>query len=277
MSDISLDISSYSNKPLEERAHWYSSAALAYDKARPRYPEALISHVAHLVQLGSHSRLLEIGCGSGIATTAFAGYQCPILCVEPNPDFCEIAKRNCKQFQKVIINQSSFEEWPLEVSAFDMVVSASAFHWVQPEVGYPKVADTLRDNGYFVLLWNKEPQPTSDVCQLLAESYLQMGLSSLGQFETEEKRQQMLKALVQPAIESRLFKEVDSRQITVDIRYTAEDYLLLLSSYSPYLSLEESRRNNLFEMLRRKINDDLMGTIELSYISAVNIFKKMTG
>ena len=277
MSDISLDISSYSNKPLEERAHWYSSAALAYDKARPRYPEALISHVAHLVQLGSHSRLLEIGCGSGIATTAFAGYQCPILCVEPNPDFCEIAKRNCKQFQKVIINQSSFEECPLEVSAFDMVVSASAFHWVQPEVGYPKVADTLRDNGYFVLLWNKEPQPTSDVCQLLAESYLQMGLSSLGQFETEEKRQQMLKALVQPAIESRLFKEVDSRQITVDIRYTVEDYLLLLSSYSPYLSLEESRRNNLFEMLRRKINDDLMGTIELSYISAVNIFKKMTG
>jgi hypothetical protein len=104
-----------------------------------------------------------------------------------------------------------------------------------------------------------------------------MGLSSLGQFETEEKRQQMLKALVQPAIETRLFKEVDSRQITVDIRYTAEDYLLLLSSYSPYLSLEESRRNNLFEMLRRKINDDLMGTIELSYISAVNIFKKMTG
>jgi cyclopropane fatty-acyl-phospholipid synthase-like methyltransferase len=75
MSDISLDISSYSNKPLEERAHWYSSAALAYDKARPRYPEALISHVANLTQLGSHSRLLEIGCGSGIATTDFAGYQ----------------------------------------------------------------------------------------------------------------------------------------------------------------------------------------------------------
>jgi SAM-dependent methyltransferase len=233
-------------------------------------------HVAHLTQLGSHSRLLEIGCGSGIATTAFAGYQCPILCVEPNPDFCEIAKRNCKQFQQVVINQSSFEEWPLELSAFDMVVSASAFHWVQPEVGYPKVANALRDNGYFVLLWNKEPQPTSDVCQLLAESYRQLDLSSLGQFETGEKRQLMLKALVQPAIESRLFKEVDFRQITVDIRYTAEDYLLLLSSYSPYLSLEEPRRNNLFEMLRRKINDDLMGTIELSYISAANIFQKMT-
>jgi len=175
-----------------------------------------------------------------------------------------------------VINQSSFEEWPLAASVFDIVVSASAFHWIQPEVGYPKVAGSLRDDGYFVLLWNKEPQPNSNVCQLFIEIYNQHGLPSLGRFETEITQQQALKALAQPAIDSQLFKEVSSKQVKLDVKYTVEDYLLLLSSFSPYLNLEESRRNSLFTKLRRKINDDLMGIIDLSYISAANIFQKIT-
>ena len=164
----------------------------------------------------------------------------------------------------------------IEASAFDIVVSASAFHWIQPQVGYPKVADTLRDDGYFVVLWNKEPQPTSDVCQLFEEIYSQHDLPSLGRFETEAAREQMLKELTQPAIDSGVFKEVSSKQVKMEVKYTAEDYLLLLSSFSPYLNLEESRRNSLFAKLRRKINDDLMGIIDLSYISAANIFQKIT-
>ena len=105
----------------------------------------------------------------------------------------------------MVINQSPIEEWPLAASAFDIVVSASAFHWVQPEVGYPKVAGALRDDGYFVLLWNKEPQPNSDVCQLFIEIYSQHGLLSLGRFETEITQQQALKALAQPAHKLVLF------------------------------------------------------------------------
>ena len=276
MNDITHDISSYSNRPIEERAHWYTPAAQAYDKARPHYPAELISHVAHLTQLEPHSKILEVGCGPGTATTAFAEFGCSIVCVELNAGFCELARRNCKQFQNVVIKQSSFEEWPIEASAFDIVVSASAFHWIQPQVGYPKVAETLRDDGYFVLLWNKEPQPTSDVCQLFEEIYSQHDLPSLGRFETEAAREQMLKALAQPAIDSGVFKEVSSKQVKMEVKYTAEDYLLLLSSFSPYLNLEESRRNSLFAKLRRKINDDLMGIIDLSYISAANIFQKIT-
>jgi SAM-dependent methyltransferase len=276
MNDITHYISSFSNRPIEERAHWYSPAAQAYDKSRPHYPAVLILHVAHLAQLGQHSKILEVGCGPGTATTAFAEFGCSIVCVEPNPDFCELARKNCNQFQKVVITQSSFEEWPLASSAFDIVVSASAFHWIQPEVGYPKVAGALRDDGYFVLLWNKEPQPNSDVCQLFIEIYSQHGLPSLGRFETEITQQQVLKALAQPAIDSQLFKEVSSKQVKLEVKYTAEDYLLLLSSFSPYLNLEESRRNSLFAKLRRKINDDLMGIIDLSYISAANIFQKIT-
>jgi len=124
MNDLTHDISSFSNRPIEERAHWYSPAAKAYDKARPHYPAGLILHVAHLAQLGQHSKILEVGCGPGTAISVFAEFGCSIVCVEPNPDFWELARKNCKQFQKVMINQSSFEEWLLAASAFDIFVSA---------------------------------------------------------------------------------------------------------------------------------------------------------
>jgi hypothetical protein len=63
--------------------------------------------------------------------------------------------------------------------------------------------------------------------------------------------------------------------VKVKLKYTADEYLLLLSSFSPFLSLEESSRNSLFSSLRRKINDDLNGIIDLSYISSANIFEKV--
>jgi len=274
MQDFSQAISSFSNRPLEQRAHWYSGAAEAYDKARPRYPGGLISHVAHLTKLNSFSRILEVGCGPGTATTSFAGFECSIVCVEPNPVFCELARKNCQLFRNVMIKQSSFEEWSLDRTAFDVVVSASAFHWVQPEIGYPKAADALRDDGYLVLLWNKEPQPGSDVRQLFDEIYTQFGLSSLGRFETEATQQHMLKALAQPAIDSGLFKHVKSKQVNVDVQYTSEDYILLLNSFSSYLGLDESLRTNLFAALRSRIDSELKGTIDLSYISAADIFQK---
>lgn len=275
MHDFSQDISSFSNRPLEQRAHWYSSAAEAYDKARPRYPAGLIAHVAHLTKLNSFSRILEVGCGPGTATTAFAGFECPIVCVEPNPVFCELARKNCQSFRNVMIKQTSFEEWPVERTAFDVVVSASAFHWVQPEIGYPKAADALRDDGYLVLLWNKEPQPSSDVQQLFDEIHTRLGVSSPGRFETEATQLHKLNALAQPAIDLGLFKQVKSKQVNVDVQYTSEDYILLLSSFSCYLGLDEPLRTNLFAALRSKIDDELMGMIDLSYISAANIFQKV--
>ena len=47
-----------------------------------------------------------------------------------------------------------FEEWRLQEAAFDLAVSATAFHWVDPEVAYPRVAGALRPTGSLALFWN---------------------------------------------------------------------------------------------------------------------------
>ncbi|BBD63937.1 type 12 methyltransferase [Nostoc commune NIES-4072] len=87
MENLKQTIISYSSKELEQRKNWYSPAAEAYNKARPRYPEDLIHQVMEVAQLSTDSKILEVGCGPATATVAFAQLGCSMICLEPNPDF----------------------------------------------------------------------------------------------------------------------------------------------------------------------------------------------
>ena len=57
---------------LEQRKNWYSKVADAYNKTRPRYPQELINRTVELRLLSKNTKILEIGCGPGTATTEFA-------------------------------------------------------------------------------------------------------------------------------------------------------------------------------------------------------------
>jgi SAM-dependent methyltransferase len=150
-SDLKQTISSYSERNLEQRKNWYSPAAEAYNKARPRYPQELIHQVIEITQLSSSSKILEVGCGPATATVAFAQLVSSIVCLEPNPDFYRLAKKNCNRYPNVKIENISFEEWMLEADKFDAVLAASSFHWIPLDVGYPKAAKALQENGYLIL------------------------------------------------------------------------------------------------------------------------------
>jgi hypothetical protein len=100
-----------------------------------------------------------------LATPAFVTLGCAMVCVEPNPDFYRLAQQTCAVYPNVELQNCSFEEWHLEPQRFDAVLAASSFHWIPPEVGYPKAVAALRSEGHLILLWNKELQPSYEVYQ----------------------------------------------------------------------------------------------------------------
>lgn len=55
---------------------------------------------------------------------------CSIICLEPNPDFFQLAQHNCQPYSNVEIQNTSFEEWELKPFEFDAVLAASSFHWI---------------------------------------------------------------------------------------------------------------------------------------------------
>ena len=271
--DLKQTISSYSGRNLEQRKHWYSPAAKAYDQARPRYPQALIQQVMEVAQLSSESKILEVGCGPGTATIAFAQLGCNMLCLEPNPDFYALAQQNCKAYANVEILNLSFEEWILEPDQFDAVLAATSFHWIPPEVGYPKAAKALQDEGRLILLWNKQLQPVYEVYQSLSEIY-QIHEPSLDQFEDQETQERILQGLGKIMIESGQFKDLRWGTIKSELTYTTDQYLTLLDTYSPYIKLPSATREALFNGLRDRIDRDLNGSLQLSYLSAFHIAQK---
>jgi 16S rRNA A1518/A1519 N6-dimethyltransferase RsmA/KsgA/DIM1 with predicted DNA glycosylase/AP lyase activity len=54
----------------------------------------LVGMAVSAAKHSSSSRILEIGCGPGTATVAFAQLGCAMVCLEPNPNFCAMATMN---------------------------------------------------------------------------------------------------------------------------------------------------------------------------------------
>jgi SAM-dependent methyltransferase len=274
MKDLKQTIMSYSQRDLEERKNLYSPAAEAYNKARPRYPKNLITQVVDIAGLSSESQILEVGCGPGTATVGFAEFGFSMVCLEPNPDFYRLAQENCQNYPNIDIKNISFEEWTLEAKKFDAVLAASSFHWISPEIGYPKAANALQDNGHLILLWNKELQPCYQVYQRLREVY-QLYAPSLSPYEDRETQGNILQGLGEMITDSGQFQDLVWGNIESKVTYTVDEYLTLLNTYSPYLQLEKKTKENLFLGLRDIIENEFGASLQLSYISAFHIAKKV--
>ncbi|MEL7082961.1 MAG: class I SAM-dependent methyltransferase [Cyanobacteria bacterium P01_A01_bin.3] len=266
-------IRQFSGRELEQRKHWYTPAAEAYDRARPAYPPELIAKLVAMTDLSSQSKLLEVGCGPGTATRAFAPLNLEMVCLEPNPAFVQLACHNCQPFSNVIIQHCSFEEWELQPQAFDVVLAASSFHWIPAEIAYPKAADALVENGSLILLWNKELQPSYEVFQHLSAVYADYA-PSLAKYEDEATQIEVSQSLGRWVEESEHFTDVRLGYAICEYTYSADRYLMLLNSYSPYIQLDPDVREGLFVALREAIERDFGGSLQLSNICAFHVARK---
>jgi SAM-dependent methyltransferase len=160
------------SQSLESKKRWYSKVATAYDQARPRYPKQILDQVVTITQLSPGARVLEIGCGPGIATTALAELGFAVVGLEPSPEASQLAQHKCQAYPQIQILNTTFEEWDLEPEAFDVVFATTSFHWLSPETACQKAAAALRDEGFLVLFWNTPTQPNKDVYRTLQRQQL---------------------------------------------------------------------------------------------------------
>ena len=264
---------------LDKRKNLYSPVAEAYNRVRPDYPQQLVARAQELTQLTSQSKILELGCGPGKATVAFAELGCSMVCLEPSPEACEYARQNCAKYPNVEIRQTTFEEWDLTPDKFDVVLAATSFHWIDPQVACTKAADALKDDGSLILLWNIIPQPSYEVYQNLIEVYQTYAPDLV----RDEKRTtqaeiahqaEMAKNLKQKALECHRFTDVASEELICEAIYSVDNFLLLLSTFSQYINLDFSTREALFTGLREKIVTNYGENLPIKYLSVLQVAKK---
>lgn len=129
----------------------FDTAAEEYDKARRSYPDVLVDRALARGGLGAGSRVVEVGCGTGKLTEQLVERNLRIDAVDPGANMIEVARRRVGDAD-VEFHVGKFEDVELPEGAFGAVFSATAFHWVDPEIGWAKAASLLEPGGVLALL-----------------------------------------------------------------------------------------------------------------------------
>jgi ubiquinone/menaquinone biosynthesis C-methylase UbiE len=128
-----------------EVAESFGPEAGRYDRARPRYPRALIERIA----AASPGRdVLDVGCGTGISSRQLQAAGCRVLGVDPDPRMAAFARQRGLEAEV-----AKFEEWDCAGRTFDAVTAGMTWHWVDPVAGAAKAARVLRPGGRLAVFW----------------------------------------------------------------------------------------------------------------------------
>jgi len=138
----------------------FDEMADEYDRTRPMYPDALVDRACEVAGLGSGDPVLEIGCGTGQLTRSLVARGLRVTAVEPGENLIRLAGQNLagsgsgtgSGSGSVEFANARFEDAALPSGHFRAVFSASALHWVDPAVGWRKIAGVLAAGGTLALL-----------------------------------------------------------------------------------------------------------------------------
>lgn len=130
----------------------FDRVAAEYDRHRPTYPEQLIDRACQIAALRYGDEVLEIGCGTGQLTGSLLARGLRVTAVEPGTRLAELAQRRLRGAGELELINARFEDAPLPDEHFRAVFSASAIHWVDPDVGWQRAADALVPGGTLALI-----------------------------------------------------------------------------------------------------------------------------
>jgi SAM-dependent methyltransferase len=130
----------------------FDAVAAEYDRNRPTYPDELIAATCELAGLASGDDVLEIGCGSGQLTRSLVARGLHVTAVDPGKDLISLAERKVGGPGRAEFVNARFEDASLPHSRFRAVFSASAFHWIDPDVSWRKAALALVPGGTLALV-----------------------------------------------------------------------------------------------------------------------------
>jgi SAM-dependent methyltransferase len=141
---------------VRKAAESFGSDPERYDRARPRYPDAMVEAI---VAASPGREVLDVGCGTGISARQLRAAGCRVLGVDVDARMAEFARRGGLE-----VEVAPFESWDPAGRQFDAVVSGQTWHWIDPVAGAARAAEVLRPAGRLALFWNVF-QPPPDVAE----------------------------------------------------------------------------------------------------------------
>ena len=224
-----------------------------YDKWRPNYVTALFSDVIDHTSINHTSKILEIGIGTGQATLPFLKLGCQIDGIELGDKLAKYTELKFKDYSNLNIINADFETYCGKQNSYDLLYSATAFHWISEKIGYPKAFDLLKDKGWIALFWNHPfvNGINDNLHQEVQKVYFKYLPSNkkIVEFSKEDCKTITNKLLLYG------FNNVTSKLYYQKRIFNADDYISLLNTYSDHRSLPITMKHDFENELRLVIKE----------------------
>lgn len=237
----------------------FNENVLNYANARPGYMQELFADIFDYAQINPNGKALEIGIGTGQATKPFLDRGYFVTAVELGDQLAAYAKTKFASYSNFHILHADFMETELEAESFDILYSATAFHWLPQQAAYQKVFHLLKPGGTIALFWNhpfpNRPEDESNqASQRVYDKYRPSEKAIEFSAADCKKREQALREAGFTDVKSKIYHRVRTLH--------TEEYIALLNTYSDHLALKDDIRHAFEEEMRQALRT-VGGTINI--------------
>ena len=242
----------------------FDEIVVNYDKVRWNYPAELYADIFEYLGSG-HKKTLEIGAGTGKATAPFlkAGYE--VAAVEMSANMTAFLVDRFKDQANFNVITTTFEDAVLQEDCYDLIYAASAFHWIDAEIGCPKVYRLLKNGGVFALFRNNAVQNENnetyeEIQKVYEKQYYSQYMRNdrpvkLSEMEYDDflKPAEIYRGFRFESLELYGFKDISMKLYHETRTYGADEYITFLDTMSDHRALTEERRMALYTEIKEII------------------------
>jgi SAM-dependent methyltransferase len=223
-----------------------------YDKWRPSYVPELYDEIIRYSGIDETKYALEIGIGTGQASLPFLQTKCKLTAIEIGEKLAECSRRKFASFSNFEVVNIDFQNFCSDSNTFDLIYSATAFHWIPEEVGYTEVFDILKSGGVLALFWNHPFVCRTDDLLHLEIRKVYNKFRPFNKQPIEFDKSDCIKLV--ETINHYGFKNCYSKLFFQTRTFTADGYIGLLNTYSDHRALPINVKTGLENGIATAIN-----------------------
>lgn len=236
-----------------DRKYLFDEVVINYDKRRANYGDQLFQDIMVYSGITADKSIIEVGCGTGKATEPFLKTGCSVTAIELGRNLALYTKSKYKDYSNLEVIQSSFEDYQCNDNKFDMLYSATAFHWIPPEIGYKKAYRIIKNGGTLALFWNKSSVNNDPLYRKIQSIYNKF-LPQWGSDETKND-QASRKPIIQKQMAEYGFVDFQFHLYHNTRTMTGEEYVELLDTYSDHRALDKTIRVPFYNSIKTAIEE----------------------
>jgi len=240
----------------------FNSDPSNYEKFRSTYIDVLFDDLIKYSTIDNKMKAIEIGIGTGQATTPILETGCHVTAIEIGEELANFTREKFSNYNNINVINNDFEKVNLESNSYDLVYSASAFHWIPLDIGMTKVLRLLKAGGTFAWI-STTPLPSMEDKHI--NDKIQDVYSNYKEYFGDNKDKRDLQKMsddVERKLASRVetfktysFTDVYSAIYKGSRTFNAENYAKVISTYSDHKAMPIEIRTKFLNEIKDTINN----------------------